>query len=356
MPGYVAPMKATVGDLPPPRDRASWSYELKWDGMRVITCTDGSRAQMWSGNRIDVTVRFPELVSVGSAVAGRAAILDGEVVAFSADGRPDFSTMQTRMHIADDREARRRAAQTPVLYVVFDLLHFDGHDLTSLPFEQRVGLLDELLDESDDWRQSTRHDDGEALLDVVNERRLEGVMAKRRDAPYAQGKRSPSWRKIKVRQQGELVVGGWLPGAGARSGRLGALLVGYYDDVPADAVSADAVSADLVSADAGVADARDAGLSARIDGSGALRFAGRVGSGFNDAELETLAELLAPLAIDDDPFTPSLRRADAPGANFVRPEIVVEVAYGEWTPDGRLRHPSYLGRRFDKPAREVGRP
>jgi bifunctional non-homologous end joining protein LigD len=206
-----------------------------------------------------------------------------------------------------------------VLYVVFDVMHFDGHDVTPLPFDQRVALLDELLDESGSWRRSSRHDDGAALLDVVGAQQLEGVMAKRLDAPYAPGRRSPSWRKIKLRHRGELVVGGWLPGAGARSGRLGAVLVGYYDD-------------------------------------GVLRFAGRVGSGFSDNELDTLGELLAPLATSDDPFTPSLRRADAPGARFVRPEIVVEVAFGEWTPDGRLRHPSYLGRRFDKAAPDVGRP
>jgi bifunctional non-homologous end joining protein LigD len=320
MPGYVAPMKATLGDLPPPRDRGAWSYELKWDGMRVVTCVDGRRSQLWSGNHIDVTVRFPELDGIGAAMAGAPAVLDGEVVAFGADGRPDFATMQTRMHVADDVEARRRAAHTPVLYVVFDVLHFDGHDLTPLPFDRRASLLDDLLEDAAAWRRSTRHDEGDALLDVVDAQRLEGIMAKRRDSPYVPGRRSPSWRKIKLRHRGELVVAGWLPGAGARSGRLGALLVGYYDDA------------------------------------GELRFAGRVGSGFRDAELDTLAELLAPLATDDDPFSPPLRRSDAPGARFVEPELVVEVAFGEWTPEGRLRHPSYLGRRFDKAARDVRRP
>lgn len=320
MPSFIPPMKATLGDLPPPAEREAWSYEVKWDGMRVITCTDGTRAQMWSGNRIDVTVRFPELVDIGGAVAGKAAVLDGEVVAFDASGRPDFATMQTRMHVADAREAARRAQHTPVLYVVFDLLHFDGHDLTPLPFDRRTALLDELVDEGAAWRRSTRHDDGEALLDAVTAQRLEGVMAKRRDAPYAPGRRSPSWRKIKVRPRGEVVVGGWLPGSGARAGRLGALLVGFYDD------------------------------------DGVLRFAGRVGSGFSDTELAELGALLEQLETGVDPFTPPLTRADAPGARFVRPELVVEVAFSEWTPDGRMRHPSYLGRRFDKAATEVGRP
>jgi bifunctional non-homologous end joining protein LigD len=319
LPAYIAPMKATVGELPYPSERAAWSFEVKWDGMRVVTCTDGDRVQMWSGNHIEVTVRFPELVRIGQAVAGRSAVLDGEVVAFDPAGRPDFSTMQTRMHVADAREAQRRAAVTPVLYVVFDVMHFDGHELTNLPWHQRVGVLDAVFEEGPSWQRSARHDDGEALLGAVTEARLEGIMAKRRDAAYAPGRRSPSWRKIKVRHRGELVVGGWLDGAGARSGRLGALLVGYYDD-------------------------------------GALRFAGRVGSGFNDAELADLGARLGALASDRDPFDPPLKRADAPGAHFVRPELVVEVAWGDWTPDGRLRHPSYLGRRFDKAATDVTRP
>jgi bifunctional non-homologous end joining protein LigD len=312
-------MKATLGELPYENERGAWSYEVKWDGMRVVTCTDGHRVQMWSGNHIDVTVRFPELHGVAAAMAGRPAVLDGEVVAFDGTGRPDFSTMQTRMHVADAREAERRAAHTPVLYVVFDVMHFDGHDLTTLPWHQRMAVLDSVFEEGPAWQRSAVHDDGAALLEAVTAQRLEGIMAKRREAPYTPGRRSPSWRKIKVRYRGELVVGGWLPGAGNRAGRLGALLVGYHDD-------------------------------------GALRFAGRVGSGFTDTELTDLGARLDALAHDRDPFTPSLTRADAPGARFVRPELVVEVAWGDWTPDGRLRHPSYLGRRFDKDASEVTRP
>jgi bifunctional non-homologous end joining protein LigD len=199
-------------------------------------------------------------------------------------------------------------------------VHFDGRDLTSLPWHQRMDVLDAVFEEGPSWQRSRVHDDGAALLDAVTSARLEGLMAKRRDALYTPGRRSPSWRKIKVRHRSELVVGGWLPGNGARAGRFGALLVGYHDD------------------------------------DGALRFAGRVGSGFTDRELTDLGARLDAIATDDDPFTPRLTRADAPGARFVRPELVVEVAFGDWTPDGRLRHPSYLGRRFDKDASEVTRP
>jgi bifunctional non-homologous end joining protein LigD len=320
VPAYIAPMKATLGELPFANERDAWSFEVKWDGMRVVTCTDGARVQMWSGNHIDVTVRFPELHGIATALAGRPAVLDGEVVAFDAGGRPDFSTMQTRMHVSDAREAQRRATHTPVLYVVFDVMHFDGHGLVSLPWHQRVAVLDSVFEEGAAWQRSAVHDDGAALLEAVTAQQLEGIMAKRRDSPYTPGRRSPSWRKIKVRYRGELVVGGWLPGTGTRSGRLGALLVGYHDDA------------------------------------GRLRFAGRVGSGFSDSELSDLGGRLADLATDDDPFEPPLRRADAPGARFVRPELVVEVAFADWTPEGRLRHPSYLGRRFDKDASDVTRP
>lgn len=319
VPAFVAPMKAVTSELPPAIEEAAWSYEVKWDGMRIIACTDGAALQLWSGNRIDVTHRFPELASVTAAMGGRAAVLDGEVVAFDIAGLPRFSTLQGRMHIDDPKEALRRAATVPIQYMVFDIVHFDGHDLTSLPFTQRVAVLDELFEEDGAWHRVSRHDNGTDLLDAVRAQRLEGLMAKRRDSPYAPGRRSPSWRKVKVRNHAEFVVGGWLPGAGARSGRLGALLVGYYED-------------------------------------GRLVFAGRVGSGFNDNELDTVAALLADVARDGDPFTPPLRRVDAPGAHFVEPRMVVEVAYADWTNDGRLRHPSYLGRRFDKDPRSITRP
>jgi bifunctional non-homologous end joining protein LigD len=312
-------MKAVSGDLPPRPEQPAWSFEIKWDGMRVVTCTDGAHAQLWSSNHIDVSRRFPELDAIAPVMGGRPAVFDGEVVAFDADSLPSFQVLQTRMHVDDRAEARRRAATVPVLYVVFDVMHFDGHDLTGLPLEHRASVLDEVFDEGDAWQRVARHDDGEALLDAVQARGLEGVMAKRRDSTYAPGRRSPAWRKVKVRRHAELVVGGWLPGQGARAGRLGALLVGFYEGDD-------------------------------------LRFAGRVGSGLTDAEIDTLSDLLAPLARGEDPFIPRIKRTDAPGARFVEPRLVVEVAYGEWTSEGRLRHPSYLGRRFDKDPRDIGRP
>jgi bifunctional non-homologous end joining protein LigD len=312
-------MKAVTGPLPTPDEEPSWSFEIKWDGMRVVSCTDGTDVRLWSANAIDVTHRFPELAGLGDAMRGRPAVLDGEIVVFDETGTPSFSLLQRRMHVTDTGEARRRSTTVPVHYAVFDVVHFDGHDLTSLGLDQRVDVLDEVFRDGVAWRQVERHRDGRVLFHAVVDARLEGIMAKRRDAPYLPGRRSPAWRKVKSRLHAEFVVGGWLPGMGAREGRPGALLVGYHDGPH-------------------------------------LRFAGRVGSGLSDAELDTIAPLLVDLARSTDPFEPPIRRADAPGARFVEPRLVVEVAYAEWTPDGRLRHPSYLGRRFDKDPRDVTRP
>jgi bifunctional non-homologous end joining protein LigD len=250
-------------------------------------------------------------------------LLDGELVATDSEGRPSFGRLQQRMHITNLAEAQRRAAEVPVSYIVFDLLHLDGNDLTSLPLGNRRRLLDQLLDPTPAWRSSPVHDDGTALLAAAAERGLEGVVAKRLDSPYEPGKRTRAWRKVKVRRRQEMVVGGWLPGEGNRSGRIGALLVGYHD---------------------------------RAGDGGPLRYAGRVGTGFTDVELGRLATALDPLVIDDCPFDPPPPRLDiARGPTWVRPELVAELAFAEWTSDDRLRHPSYLGLRTDKSAADVTR-
>ncbi len=307
-------MKAASGDLP---IGDGWTYEVKWDGMRILAHTDGERLVLRSSNGIDATIRFPELAGLVAAVGNRPAVLDGEVVAF-ADGLPSFAALQNRMHVSNETEAARRAATNPVTFVVFDLLHFDGTDSTSVRYEQRRELLEQLVAPGDHWRVNDVHDDGEALLEAVTETGLEGVIAKRLDSNYQPGKRSPSWRKIKVRRHQELVVGGWGPGKGGRSGRIGGLLVGYYE-------------------------------------SGELRYAGRVGSGLNDGEIDRLMECFEPLVIQDCPFQELPPTADAKGAVWLQPRIVVEVAYGEWSPIGRLRHPSYLGQRIDANPSEVTR-
>lgn len=313
-------MKATSGELP---TGDGWAYEVKWDGMRALCFVDGPSLRVQSANERDVTASWPELVGLPEALPLTTALLDGELVATDDAGRPDFGRLQQRMHIANPAEAGRRAAEVPVTYVVFDLLHADGHDLTGVPLVDRRRLLDHVLDPGPSWRVSPLHEDGAALLAAAHERGLEGVVAKRLDSIYEPGKRTRAWLKVKVRRRQEMVVGGWVPGEGTRGGHIGALLVGYHD---------------------------------RAGDGGPLRFAGRVGTGFSQAELARLAALAASLVTDECPFDPPLPRAEIlRGPTWLRPELVAELEFAEWTGDGRLRHPSYLGLRDDKPAADVTR-
>ena len=310
-------MKATAGELPV---GAGWTYEVKWDGMRALCFIDHGGLRVQSANERDVTASWPELTHLPGAVNASTALLDGELVATDAEGRPRFGLLQQRMHVVGPAEVRRRAAEVPVSYVVFDLVHLDGHDLTGLPLADRRRLLDQVLEPGPQWRISPLYDDGPALREAAVERGLEGVVAKRLDSRYDPGGRSRAWRKVKVRHEQEMVIGGWLPGAGTRSGRIGALLVGYHETA----------------------------------GSAVLRFAGRVGTGFSDAELDRLATRFTGLVTDACPFDPPPPPTDlARGATWLRPELVAQVAFAEWTGDGRLRHPSYLGLRTDKAAADV---
>jgi bifunctional non-homologous end joining protein LigD len=318
-------MKAIPGTALPTGE--GWVYETKWDGMRVLTEVGPDGVAAWSGNGKDATASFPELAALGPALAPVEALLDGEMVALDAQGKPSFERLQQRMHITSAAEARRRAAEVPVAYVVFDLLRLAGHDLTGEPWRDRRRLLDALADDLPPGIDvATVYEDGPELLDAVKRQGLEGVMAKRVDAPYLPGRRSRSWVKVKVRRHDEMVVGGWSGGLGNREGKLGSLLVGFYDPVPGGETP------------------------------GPLRYAGRVGSGFTSDELDRMGARLAGLAFEDCPFDPPPPPLHRKGAHWVRPEAVVEVEYGEWTAEGRLRHPVYLGEREDKAAVDVRHP
>ncbi|HEY6533747.1 MAG TPA: non-homologous end-joining DNA ligase [Acidimicrobiales bacterium] len=323
----LRPMKAVSAEqLPTDGDR--WAYEVKWDGMRVITEIDDGVVSAWSGNGTDALRRFPELQRLGPALAGhRRVVLDGEVVAVDpTTGRPDFGRLQRRMQSSTPAAVSRGTQEVAVTYVVFDLLELDGSSLVDLTYDQRRSVLDAIIEPDDGWLIASSQDDGDALLEAVRAQGLEGVIAKRRDSRYEPGRRSPAWVKVKVRLHQELVVGGWLPGTGARAPTFGALLVGYHDPPAADG-----------------------------EPPGPLRFAGRVGTGFRDALLRQLRTRLDATEIGACPFDPPPPREVVRDAHWVRPEMVVEVAHAEWTADGVLRHPSYLGERTDKDADSVGR-
>lgn len=313
-------MKATTGTLPA---GDAWVYEIKWDGMRVLADVSPDGVRAWSANGRDATTAFPELDALAPALAPLDALLDGEVVALDEAGRPSFGRLQGRMHVSSRAESLRRAAEIPIAYVVFDLLRLGGHDLTGRPWRERRNLLDQLADDLPPGVDVAQvFDDGPALLEAADRRGLEGVVAKRTESTYVPGGRTRNWVKVKVRRHDELVVGGWSGGAGNREGRLGSLLVGFHDQ-PGDPM---------------------------------LRYAGRVGSGFTSAELDRIAARLAPLATDTCPFDPPPEPLHRRGATWVRPEVVVEISYGEWTSDGRLRHPVYLGERTDADPVAVVRP
>lgn len=305
----VIPMKAVAEVMP---SGADWAYEIKWDGMRILAHTDGERLVLRSSNGIDATLRFPELADLPDAVGNRAAILDGEVVAF-ADGLPSFSALQKRMHLTNKSEVESRMAEVPVSFVIFDLLYFDGTYATSVPYEQRRQLLENLVEPGPTWRLTDVHEDGEALLDVVRANNLEGLVAKRLDATYQPGRRSPLWRKVKVRRHQEFVVGGWSRRKTAeksRSEMIGSLFVGYYDGDD-------------------------------------FRYAGRVGSGLSDKEISRLLGIFEPLVRADCPFAEVPSEPEARTATWLEPQVVAEVAFADWSGDGKLRQPSYLGQRID---------
>jgi bifunctional non-homologous end joining protein LigD len=316
MPAFVEPMLAKLSTMP--ADESGWAFEVKWDGVRAIAHSEPGRLHLVTRNGNDVTAGYPELRPLNRALGSHAAILDGEIVAFDEAGRPSFEALQPRIHLRGDAAVRRRAEASPVTYAIFDLLWLDGHSLMGLPYEQRRERLAALELDGERWRTPAHHVGlGSALLDATREQGIEGIVAKRLNSRYAPGQRDGSWLKIKHTQRQELVIGGWTEGAGSRSQRIGALEVGVHDGED-----------------------------------GPLRYAGRVGTGFDAAELERLARLLAPLAREDSPFE---GRQPPRGAHFVEPRLVCEVELTEWTKQGLLRHPSYKGLRDDKPAATVVR-
>src|SRR3954469_14505365 len=314
MPERVEPMLARTGELP--ADEAGWAFEIKWDGVRAMAYVDGGRLRLESRNGRDITPRYPELRELGRALGSADAVLDGEVVAFEG-GRPSFQKLQGRMHLASEHAVRRLAASDPVVYMIFDVVFLDGRSLMDRPYEERRGVLAGLGLNGPAWQTPAHHvGDGAALLELSRAQGLEGIVAKRLDCPYVPGRRSPGWVKVKNVRRADAVIGGWLPGEGGRSGRLGALVVGFYED-------------------------------------GELRYSGRVGTGFTQAELARVGKILDGLARDDSPFA---GRQPPRETRFVEPRLVSVVNYSEVTKAKTLRQPSYKGLRDDIAPEDVGLP
>jgi bifunctional non-homologous end joining protein LigD len=302
-------MLATAGQLPPSQEDRLWGYEFKWDGVSAVAAVHDGVLGLTSRKGTDITVRYPEVARLPAALAGHDAVVDGEIVALDAAGRPDFGVLQSRMHRTGPEVPRMAAAQ-PVTYLVFDLLSWDGEDLLALPYSQRRERLDALGLAGHRWVSTPWFPgSGRDVLAASEENGLEGVVAKRLDSPYRPGLRSPDWRKVKNIRTQSVVVGGWRPGQGRRDGGIGSLLFGVPDD------------------------------------EGRLVYAGHVGTGFSDQDLEDLERMFT--ARTTSPFDGTLPREVTRDAHWVEPDLVGEVAFAAWTADGRLRHPSWRGVRDD---------
>jgi bifunctional non-homologous end joining protein LigD len=307
----MRPMLATSGTARPGSGVPTgpgWVHEIKWDGVRLLADVRDGRLSLLTRSGRDVAMGFPELA--GLADVADDMLLDGEAVAM-VEGRPTFSGIVDRVHIAGSAEAARARAARPATYLVFDLLRLDGLDLTSLPWRERRAALEALLPPGPSWHVPPTYPDGPGLLAATADRGLEGIVSKRVDAPYLPGVRSTAWLKFPHRALQSYVVGGWRPETG-RS-RLGSLLVG----VPV------------------------------ADRPGRLSFRGRVGSGLAGRAGADLAGRLAEVPEGDCPFVEEVPRVDRAGATWVHPEVVVEVASLGVTSAGRLRQPSYQGWRPD---------
>lgn len=309
VPAWRSPTLATLTD-----ERFSdsaWIFERKLDGVRCLAFRDGRRVRLLSRNRQPLNGSYPEVEQALAAQKCTGFVVDGEIVAFQGR-RTSFARLQGRSGITDPDAAR--ATDIPVFYYLFDVLHLDGYATTDLPLTWRKRLLRKLFQFNDPLRYTThRVADGEAAYAAACRRGDEGVIAKLADAPY-EGRRSAHWLKFKCSRDQEFVVVGYTAPKGSRVG-LGALLLGYHDN-------------------------------------GRLAYAGKVGTGFDTATLRDLHERLTRTSRDSPPVDVPVKE---PGAHWVAPTLVAQVAFSEWTRDGKLRHPRYLGLRTDKSPDEVVR-
>jgi bifunctional non-homologous end joining protein LigD len=301
-PEPIPPMLATLGTLP---TGGGWAYEYKWDGVRAVIYVTAQGVRILSRNERDVTTAYPD---IAGALEGRRTemVLDGEIVAPDAHGRPSFARLQRRMNVHQPTPAL--IDEFALHYNVFDVLHFDGKSLVDAPYTERRIRLESLNDLQ--LTPSFVADTPDAVVEESRKRGLEGVIAKRLDSPYEPGRRSPDWIKAPFIRTQEVVILGFKKGEGRRAGTIGALLLG-------------------------------------LNRGGTLSFIGGVGTGFTDAALHDLQERLTPL-IRPEPPVDDVPRRDARGAIWVEPTIVGEVEYRSFTDDGRLRHSSWRGLRPDR--------
>jgi bifunctional non-homologous end joining protein LigD len=304
MPDIIQPMLATLVD--DPFSNPEWIFETKWDGFRSVCFVKNGKSRFVSRNQIDMTPQYPELAKTAKQIDAKEAILDGEIVALDKDGMPRFQLLQPRVGRKSGIEALR--GQGHIVYYVFDLLYVDGQDLMACPVVERKEALEQILKPASFIKLSEHIvGDGEAFFEQIERFHLEGMIAKRAASPYVQ-KRTKDWLKVKTVVRSEVVVGGYTEPRGSRS-HFGALVVGLYRG-------------------------RE------------LHYVAHVGGGFSQRTLAQIHKLMQPLKTKETPFV------DAPKTNepvqWLKPKLVAEVKFSEWTADRRLRHPVFIGLREDK--------
>lgn len=310
IPAAVKPMLATLVDKA--FSDPNWLFETKWDGVRAVCFIRNGRARFVSRNQLEMTSQYPELAGIAASVRATTAVLDGEIVALDEQGVSRFQLLQRRLGRKNAGEIGRLMATTRLVYYVFDLIHLDGFDLTSCQLTERKATLEKILKPAKNVRYSDHIiGEGEKLYEVIAKVPLEGIIAKRLDSTYVQ-KRTPDWLKIKTTLESEVVVGGYTQPRNSRS-YFGALVVGLYNE-------------------------------------GKLHYVGHTGGGFNQKTLEQLYKLMQPLKTNESAFV------DPPKTNepvqWVKPKLVAQIKFSEWTADRRLRHPIFLGLREDKKPQE----
>lgn len=313
MPAVIHPMLAMPVDKP--FDSPEWLFEIKWDGYRAVAFIDNGKSRLVSRNQNDLTARYPELKDLPQSVQAKQAILDGEVVALDAGGRPSFSLMQQRTGFRPGGRRGPADAGVPVLYYAFDLLYLDGYDLRRVALESRKAALASALLPGDSVRYSDHYEErGKALFEMAGQKGLEGILAKRRESPY-QEQRSHDWLKIKIRHRLECVIGGYTDPEGSRP-FFGSVVLGLYDKKKR------------------------------------LIHVGQAGSGFTQKSLADMWTLLQKLETKQNPFygeVEALREV-----HWVKPQLVAEIEFAEWTHGAsgssspKLRAPVFLGLRDDK--------
>ncbi len=310
-PEWLDPMLATL--VHDPFSHEKWLFERKFDGERCLAFRNGDHARLMSRNRKELNHTYPEVTDIIAAQSCPDFVVDGEIVAFEGE-LTSFRKLQNRMKLTDPESARNSG--TAVYYYVFDILHLDGYNVIGVPLRHRKTLLRKMLDFRDPLRYTDHRDrEGESFFQEVCPKGWEGIIAKEAEAPYIHG-RSRKWLKFKCVKKQEVVIGGFTEPEGTRIG-LGSLLAGYYKD-------------------------------------GTLRYAGKIGTGYDDYTLRNLRDRLDRLETGNPPFSSddALPRRNV---HWVKPELVAEVKFTEWSGDGKLRHPVYLGLRRDREAGRVKR-